>query len=62
MMTGLRETPLGTKDCHGRIRSIELLLLNSLELRCCAPRGIRTPNRQIRSLVLCVDLAGSRRI
>jgi hypothetical protein len=28
----------------------------------CAPRGIRTPNRQIRSLVLCVDLVGSRRI
>jgi hypothetical protein len=27
-----------------------------------APRGIRTPNRQIRSLVLCVDLVGSRRI
>jgi hypothetical protein len=27
-----------------------------------APRGIRTPNRQIRSLVLCVDLAGSRPI
>jgi WD40 repeat protein len=29
---------------------------------CCAPRGIRTPNRQIRSLVLYVDLVGSRRI
>jgi hypothetical protein len=28
----------------------------------CAPRGIRTPNRQIRSLVLYVDLVGSRRI
>jgi hypothetical protein len=28
----------------------------------CAPRGIRTPNRQIGSLVLCVDLIGSRRI
>jgi hypothetical protein len=28
----------------------------------CAPRGIRTPNRQIRSLVLCVDLVGSRPI
>jgi hypothetical protein len=27
-----------------------------------APRGIRTPNRQIRSLVLSVDLVGSRRI
>jgi hypothetical protein len=27
-----------------------------------APRGIRTPNRQIRSLVLCVDLVGSRPI
>jgi hypothetical protein len=27
-----------------------------------APRGIRTPNRQIRSLVLCVGLVGSRRI
>jgi hypothetical protein len=27
-----------------------------------APRGIRTFNRQIRSLVLCVDLVGSRRI
>jgi hypothetical protein len=27
-----------------------------------APRGIRTPNRQIRSLVLRVDLVGSRRI
>jgi hypothetical protein len=27
-----------------------------------APRGIRTPNIQIRSLVLCVDLVGSRRI
>jgi hypothetical protein len=27
-----------------------------------APRGIRTANRQIRSLVLCVDLVGSRRI
>jgi hypothetical protein len=27
-----------------------------------APRGIRTPNRQLRSLVLCVDLVGSRRI
>jgi hypothetical protein len=24
-----------------------------------APRGIRTPNRQIRSLVLSVDLVGS---
>jgi hypothetical protein len=28
----------------------------------CAPRGIRTPNRQIRSLVLRVDLVGSRPI
>src|SRR5215208_4939094 len=27
-----------------------------------APRGIRTPNRQIRSLVLCVGLVDSRRI
>jgi hypothetical protein len=27
-----------------------------------APRGIRTPNRQIRRLVLGVDLVGSRRI
>jgi hypothetical protein len=27
-----------------------------------APRGIRTPNRQIRRLVLCVDLVGSRRV
>jgi len=27
-----------------------------------APRGIRTRNRQIRSLVLCVDLVGSSRI
>jgi hypothetical protein len=27
-----------------------------------APRGIRTPNRQIRSLVISVDLVGSRRI
>jgi hypothetical protein len=27
-----------------------------------APRGIRTPNRQIRRLVLYVDLVGSRRI
>jgi hypothetical protein len=27
-----------------------------------ALRGIRTPNRQIRSLVLCVGLVGSRRI
>jgi hypothetical protein len=27
-----------------------------------APRGIRTPNRQIRRLVLCVDLVGSRPI
>jgi hypothetical protein len=30
--------------------------------RDCAPRGIRTPNRQIRSLVLCVDLVSSIRI
>src|SRR5918996_5902803 len=35
----------------------------AVELRWwCAPRGIRTPNRQIRSLVLCVDLVGSRPI
>ena len=27
-----------------------------------APRGIRTPNRQIRRLVLCVGLVGSSRI
>jgi hypothetical protein len=30
--------------------------------RWCAPREIRTPNRQIRSLVLCVDLVRSRQI
>src|ERR671911_2141594 len=34
----------------------------SAELKVGAPRGIRTPNRQIRSLVLCVDLVGSRPI
>jgi hypothetical protein len=32
------------------------------DLRLCAPRGIRTPNRQLRSLVLCVDLVRSSRI
>ena len=32
------------------------------DLLFCAPRGIRTPNRQIRSLVLYVDLVDSRRI
>jgi hypothetical protein len=36
--------------------------LMPLELVLCAPRGIRTPNRQIRSLLLSVDLVGSRRI
>src|SRR5918995_2231406 len=30
--------------------------------RGCAPRGFQPPNRQIRSLVLCVDLVGSRPI
>jgi hypothetical protein len=36
--------------------------LRRLTSACGAPRGIRTPNRQICSLVLCVDLVGSRRM
>ena len=57
-----RDTPLSTQGLTARQPLSSLSCLIGLTCTFGAPRGIRTPNRQIRSLVLYVDLVGPRRI
>jgi hypothetical protein len=58
-----RDTPYNNQGLPlSRLAVKASLALGPLSCRFGAPRGIRTLNRQIRSLVLCVDLVGSRRI